>query len=47
MGMELYQKDRALGARYHLVQTDQMGRGASGAGLNVKGLSVVVPFNLF
>ena len=44
MGIELYQKDRALGSECHLVQIDPMGRGASGFGSNVKEPSVVVPY---
>ena len=44
VGIEWYQKDRALGSKCHLVQIDPMGWGASGIGSNVKGSSDVVPF---
>ena len=42
VGIERYQRDQASGSECHLVQIDSMGRGASGFGSNVKGLSDVV-----
>ena len=43
MVINWYQKDRASESEFHFVQIDPMGRGASGFGSNVKGLSVIVP----